>query len=50
MAITGAPSNPFSTQATGGGGGHDHGSELTLSGTASSVLQPYLTIKYIIKT
>ena len=31
-------------------GTHTHGSSLALSGTASSVLQPYLTIKYIIKT
>tara|TARA_R110000772_G_scaffold119682_1_gene225680 strand:+ start:899 stop:1486 length:588 start_codon:yes stop_codon:yes gene_type:complete len=49
-AITGSPGNPLSSQATGGGGGHTHGSSLALSGTASSVLQPYLTIKYIIKT
>ena len=49
-AITNSPGSPLSTQATGGGGGHTHGSALALSGTASSVLQPYLTIKYIIKT
>ena len=50
MAITGSPGNPISSQATGGAGAHTHSSSLTLSGTASSVLQPYLTIKYIIKT
>ena len=50
MAITGSPGNPVSSQATGGAGAHTHSSSLTLSGTASSVLQPYLTIKYIIKT
>ena len=50
VGTTGAPSSPITSQTTGGGGGHDHGSSLALSGTASSVLQPYLTIKYIIKT
>jgi microcystin-dependent protein len=50
MTITGAPSNPLSTQNEGGGGAHTHNSNVAFSGTASSVLQPYLTIKYIIKT
>ena len=47
---TGSPGNPHSTQSTGGGGGHTHNSSLAFSASADSVLQPYLTIKYIIKT
>lgn len=50
MGATGSPGNPISTETTGGGGAHTHGSSLAFSGIASSVLQPYLTIKYIIKT
>jgi len=49
-SITGAPGNPVTSGNDGAGQGHDHPSALTFSGTASSVLQPYLTIKYIIKT
>ena len=41
--------NPTS-ENTGGGGGHSHNSAATFSGDSSSVLQPYLTIIYIIKT
>lgn len=48
--ITGSPSNPLSSQSTGGGGGHTHNSSLAFAAGADSVLQPYLTIKYIIKT
>tara|TARA_R110000751_G_scaffold17046_2_gene53143 strand:+ start:557 stop:1147 length:591 start_codon:yes stop_codon:yes gene_type:complete len=48
---TGAPSNPASSQATGGGGAHTHPTGgLTFAGAATSILQPYLTIKYVIKT
>ena len=36
--------------ATGSGTGHSHNMSATFSGTATSVLQPYLTIIYIIKT
>ena len=39
-----------STSSTGSGGGHSHNMSATFSGTATSVLQPYLTIIYIIKT
>ena len=46
-SITGAPNNPVTSGDDGAGQGHDHPSALTFSGTASSVLQPYLTIKYI---
>ena len=35
---------------TGGGGGHSHPLSVNFSGTANSVLQPYLTLLYIIKT
>ena len=35
---------------TGSGGGHSHNMSATFSGDATSVLQPYLTIIYIIKT
>jgi len=51
MAITGSPANPVTGAAAGGGGAHTHpGTGLTFSGAASSILQPYLTIKYVIKT
>jgi microcystin-dependent protein len=36
--------------STGGGGAHTHPHSSTFSGTANSVLQPYLTVMYIIKT
>ena len=39
-----------STGSTGSGGGHDHNMSATFSGDATSVLQPYLTLIYIIKT
>jgi len=42
--------NTFSTQSTGSGTGHSHNMSATFSGTATSVVQPYLTLIYIIKT
>lgn len=36
--------------ARGGNGGHNHPASATFSGGAKSVLQPYLTLIYIIKT
>ena len=36
--------------STGGSGGHSHNMSATFSGSATSVLQPYLTVIYIIKT
>ena len=36
--------------SAGSGGGHSHNMSATFSGDATSVLQPYLTIIYIIKT
>ena len=41
-------SNP--TGSTGGGGGHSHNMSANFSGDATSVVQPYLTVIYIIKT
>jgi microcystin-dependent protein len=39
------------TSATGGGGSHTHTlASATFTGDATSVLQPYLTLMYIIKT
>jgi microcystin-dependent protein len=41
---------PWYGGPTGSGTGHSHNMSATFSGTATSVLQPYLTIIYIIKT
>jgi microcystin-dependent protein len=38
------------TGSTGGGDGHSHNMSATFSGDATSVVQPYLTVVYIIKT
>jgi len=40
----------FPTGNTGSGSAHSHNMSATFSGDATSVLQPYLTIIYIIKT
>jgi len=42
--------NPSQFGSTGGDGAHDHSGGGTFIGNANSVLQPYLTVKYIIKT
>ena len=42
-------SNP-NTNNTGSGTGHSHNMSATFSGDATSVVQPYLTVIYIIKT
>ena len=43
--------NPtMNTGSQGSGTGHSHNMSATFSGDATSVLQPYLTIIYIIKT
>jgi len=39
-----------STSNAGSGGGHSHNMSANFSGDATSVLQPYLTVIYIIKT
>ena len=52
-AVTSGQVNPnsfVSTNATGSGGGHSHNMSANFSGDATSVVQPYLTIIYIIKT
>ena len=46
----GGSSPNINTGGTGSGTGHSHNMSATFSGTASSVLQPYLTLIYIIKT
>ena len=46
----GSSSFNFSTGSTGSGGGHSHNMSANFSGDATSVVQPYLTIIYIIKT
>ena len=38
------------TQSSGSGSGHAHNMSATFSGDATSVVQPYLTVIYIIKT
>ncbi len=38
------------TSNTGGGQSHDHNLSANFSGSANSVLQPYLVLIYIIKT
>ena len=42
--------NPASTGSTGSGTGHQHNMSATFSGDATSVVQPFLTVIYIIKT
>jgi microcystin-dependent protein len=42
--------NPANTSSTGGGSGHSHNMSANFTGDATSVLQPYLTILYLIKT
>ena len=44
------PMGNSSTNSTGGGGAHSHGLSANFTGSSSSVLQPYLTVIYIIKT
>jgi hypothetical protein len=39
-----------STGSTGSGQGHSHNMSANFAGDANSVLQPYLTLIYIIKT
>ena len=44
------PSTTVTSQNTGLGSGHSHNMSATFSGDATSVLQPYLALIYIIKT
>ena len=45
-----SPGNSRSTRNTGSGSGHSHNMSANFAGDATSVLQPYLTVIYIIKT
>ena len=42
--------NPTSTGSAGSGSGHSHNMSANFTGDSTSVLQPYLTVIYIIKT
>jgi microcystin-dependent protein len=44
------PRQALNTNNTGSGGGHSHNMSATFSGDATSVVQPYLTVVYVIKT
>jgi len=44
------PGSAFNVQNTGNSAGHSHNMSANFSGDATSVLQPYLTVIYIIKT
>jgi hypothetical protein len=46
----GRASTTNSSGNTGGGQSHDHTLSANFSGSANSVLQPYLVLIYIIKT
>jgi len=46
--VGGSP--PGNTTSTGGGGTHSHTLSANFVGSANSVIQPYLTVMYIIKT
>jgi microcystin-dependent protein len=50
----GSNNSPRSTDGAGGGAGHSHNMSAnfsgSFSGSANSVVQPYLTVMYIIKT
>jgi|TARA_R100001443_G_scaffold3589_2_gene11300 microcystin-dependent protein len=45
-----AGGGPGNTGSAGSGGGHSHNMSANFSGDATSVIQPYLTVIYIIKT
>ncbi len=45
-----APATGFNSGNTGGGGGHNHSLSANFTGGADSVVQPYITMIYIIKT
>ncbi len=44
------PGNPLSIGSTGSGSGHSHNMSANFAGDATSVVQPYLALIYIIKT
>jgi hypothetical protein len=49
-ASGGGNTTSYSTANAGGGQSHDHTLSANFSGSANSVLQPYLVLIYIIKT
>jgi microcystin-dependent protein len=50
MPYSGFFANSGNLGGTGGGGGHSHNMSATFTGDSTSVIQPYLTLIYIIKT
>ena len=44
------PATTIGSNTAGSGGGHSHNMSATFSGDATSVVQPYLTVVYVIKT
>ena len=50
MPYSNRGSNSGGTGGTGGGGGHSHNMSANFTGDATSVVQPYLAVIYIIKT
>ena len=49
-AQAGRLANSSNTGSAGGGGGHSHNMSANFSGDATSVVQPYISLLYIIKT
>jgi len=49
-SANGQPGTQYNFTTTGSGGGHSHNMSANFSGDATSVVQPYLTVIYIIKT
>ena len=50
-SVRNIPNSPgTNTGNAGGGGGHNHSLSANFAGNAKSVLQPYLTLIYVIKT
>ena len=50
QATQGVKFSAMNTGSTGSGQGHSHNMSATFSGDSTSVIQPYLTLIYIIKT
>jgi hypothetical protein len=44
------PETTFTSPPVGGGGAHNHPYSGTFSGAATSVLQPFMALMYVIKT
>jgi len=50
MGGGGGTNSAMTSGSAGGGGAHGHSANFSITGSATSVLQPYLTLIYIIKT